>query len=52
MLDAIRVVFAGRPSIPAEIAMQIARHVGADSLGEREVEVLRLREEQRTKTSL
>ena len=27
MMDAIRTVFAGRPAIPAEIAMQIAEHV-------------------------
>jgi DNA-binding NarL/FixJ family response regulator len=41
MIDAIRTVFAGRPSIPAEIAIQIAEHVAADGLSEREVEVLR-----------
>lgn len=41
MMDAIRAVSAGRPSIPAEIAMQIAEHVTADALSEREVEVLR-----------
>jgi len=41
MMDAIRTVFAGRPSIPAEIAVQIAEHVAADALSEREVEVLR-----------
>jgi DNA-binding NarL/FixJ family response regulator len=41
LMDAIRTVFAGRPSIPAEIAMQIAEHVAADALSEREVEVLR-----------
>jgi len=41
MMDAIRTVFAGRPSIPAEVAMQIAEHVAADALSEREVEVLR-----------
>lgn len=41
MMDAIRTVFAGRPSIPAEIALQIAEHVAADALSEREVEVLR-----------
>lgn len=41
MMDAIRAVFAGRSSIPAEIAMQIAEHVAADALSEREVEVLR-----------
>ena len=41
MMDAIRTVFAGRPSIPAEIALQIAEHVAADALSEREIEVLR-----------
>jgi DNA-binding NarL/FixJ family response regulator len=41
MMDAIRAVFAGRTSIPPEIAMQIAEHVAADALSEREVEVLR-----------
>jgi DNA-binding NarL/FixJ family response regulator len=41
MMDAIRAVFAGRSSIPPEIAMQIAEHVAADALSEREVEVLR-----------
>lgn len=41
MIDAIRAVFAGRPSIPVEIAMQIAEHAAADALSEREVEVLR-----------
>jgi DNA-binding NarL/FixJ family response regulator len=40
MLDAIRTVYAGRPSIPAEIAVQIAQHAAADALTEREVEVL------------
>ena len=41
MMDAIRTVFAGRPAILAEIATQIAEHVAADALSEREVEVLR-----------
>lgn len=41
MMDAIRIVFAGRRSIPAETALQIAEHVAADSLSEREIEVLR-----------
>jgi len=40
MMDAIRTVFAGRRAIPAEIAVQIAEHVAADALSEREVEVL------------
>jgi DNA-binding NarL/FixJ family response regulator len=41
MMGAIRTVFAGRPSIPAEVAMQIAEHATADALSEREIEVLR-----------
>ena len=41
MMDAIRTVHSGRPSIPAEVAMQLAEHVAADALSEREVEVLR-----------
>lgn len=41
MMDAIRTVFAGRPSIPPEVAVQIAEHAAADALSEREVEVLR-----------
>jgi DNA-binding NarL/FixJ family response regulator len=41
MMDSIRTVFAGRASIPAEIAVQIAEHVTADELSEREIEVLR-----------
>lgn len=40
MMDAIRTVFAGRSSIPPEIAMQIAEHAAADALSEREIEVL------------
>ena len=40
MMDAIRTVFAGRPAIPAEIAVQIAEHVAADALSELEVDVL------------
>jgi len=39
-MDAIRTVHAGRPSIPVEIAMQIAHHAVADALSEREIEVL------------
>jgi DNA-binding NarL/FixJ family response regulator len=41
MMGAIRTVFAGRPSIPAEVAIQIAEHATADALSEREIEVLR-----------
>ena len=40
MMDAIRAVHAGRTFIPAEIAMQIAEHAAADSLSQREIEVL------------
>jgi DNA-binding NarL/FixJ family response regulator len=41
MLEAIRAVHAGRRRIPPEIAVQIAEHATADSLSEREIEVLR-----------
>ena len=40
IIDAIRTVHAGRPSIPAEIAVQIALHASADALIEREVAIL------------
>lgn len=40
MMDAIRTVSAGRPSIPAEIAIGIAEHAAANALSEREIEVL------------
>lgn len=40
MMDAIRNVHAGRTSIPAEIAIQIAQHAAADSLSARQIEVL------------
>jgi DNA-binding NarL/FixJ family response regulator len=41
LMDAIRTVHAGRRSIPPEIAQQIAEHIVADALSEREIEVLR-----------
>jgi DNA-binding NarL/FixJ family response regulator len=40
MMDAIRAVAAGRTAILPEIAQQIAEHVAADALSDREVEVL------------
>ncbi len=40
LLDTIRQVHAGRRSIPAEIANEIATHVADDALSMREVEVL------------
>jgi DNA-binding NarL/FixJ family response regulator len=40
LLDAIRAVHAGRRSIPPEIASEIVEHVNADSLTERELQVL------------
>lgn len=42
LLDAIHAVHAGRRHIPAEIAQEIARHAGEDSLSEREIGVLKL----------
>jgi len=41
MLEAIRQVHAGKKRIPAEIASQLAEHMGDESLTGREVEVLR-----------
>jgi DNA-binding NarL/FixJ family response regulator len=40
MLDAIRQVHAGRKSLPAEIASNLAEHLGDEALSQREVEVL------------
>jgi DNA-binding NarL/FixJ family response regulator len=42
LLDAIRAVHAGRRHIPPDIAQEIARHAGDESLSEREVDVLKL----------
>lgn len=41
MLDAVRKVHAGKKCIPAEIAAELAEHLGDGSLSERELEVLR-----------
>ena len=41
MLEAIRQVHAGKKRIPAEVASQLAEHMGDEALTEREVEVLR-----------
>jgi DNA-binding NarL/FixJ family response regulator len=40
LLDAIRAVHAGRRCIPPAIAVEIAEHLGDDTLTERELEVL------------
>jgi DNA-binding NarL/FixJ family response regulator len=41
MLEAIRQVHAGKKRIPAEIASQLAEHMGDEALTDREIEVLR-----------
>src|SRR5437870_9419927 len=41
LLDIIRHVHAGRKRIPAEVASQLAEHMGEELLTEREIEVLR-----------
>ena len=41
LIDTIRRVYAGQRRIPAEIAQQIAEHIGSDELSARETEVLR-----------
>ncbi len=41
LLDIIRHVHAGRKRIPAEVASQLAEHIGEELLTEREIEVLR-----------
>jgi len=40
MLDMIRQVHAGKKCVPAEIASELAEHVGDEALSQREVEVL------------
>jgi len=40
ILDAIRQVHGGKRSLPAEIAAELAEHLGDEALSEREVEVL------------
>jgi DNA-binding NarL/FixJ family response regulator len=42
LLDTIRAVHAGQKRIPAEVAAQVADHLGDDSLTSREIDVLRL----------
>ncbi len=42
LLDTIRIVHEGRRHVPAEVAMEIAAHQGADGLSDRELDVLRL----------
>jgi DNA-binding NarL/FixJ family response regulator len=41
LLDTIRVVHAGKRRIPPEIATELADHIAADTLTDREIEVLR-----------
>jgi len=41
MLETIRLVHAGKKSVPSEIASGLAEHLGDEPLSEREVEVLR-----------
>ena len=41
LLEAIRKVHSGRKSVPAEVAAQLAEHLGAEQLTDREIEVLR-----------
>jgi DNA-binding NarL/FixJ family response regulator len=42
LVEIIRAVYAGQKRVPAEIAAQLAEHVGEDELTPREMEVLRL----------
>jgi DNA-binding NarL/FixJ family response regulator len=41
LVDVIRQVHAGKKRVPAEVAAQIAEHMGEEDLTDREVEVLR-----------
>jgi DNA-binding NarL/FixJ family response regulator len=41
LVETIRAVYAGGRRIPAEIAADLAAHLGEDSLSEREIQVLR-----------
>jgi DNA-binding NarL/FixJ family response regulator len=41
LVDAIRIVHAGKRRIPSEIAAELAEHIADESLSEREIEVLR-----------
>jgi DNA-binding NarL/FixJ family response regulator len=42
LVEAIRQVHAGKKRVPAEVAAQIAEHMGDEDLTGREIEVLRL----------
>ena len=42
LIEAIRTLAAGRRYFPAEIAAELANHIGKDTLTPREVQVLRL----------
>ena len=41
LVDVIRKVHGGRKQLPAELAQDLAQHLGSDSLTDREVEVLK-----------
>jgi DNA-binding NarL/FixJ family response regulator len=41
LLEAIRKVHSGKKSVPAEVAAQLAEHMGGGSLSDREIDVLR-----------
>jgi DNA-binding NarL/FixJ family response regulator len=42
LVDTIRTVHSGKSRIPAEIATELASHLGSDALSAREIEVLRM----------
>jgi DNA-binding NarL/FixJ family response regulator len=42
LVDTIRIVHSGKSRIPAEIATELASHLGSDALSVREIEVLRM----------
>jgi DNA-binding NarL/FixJ family response regulator len=42
LVDTIRIVHSGKSRIPAEIATELASHLGSDALSAREIEVLRM----------
>jgi DNA-binding NarL/FixJ family response regulator len=42
LVDTIRSVHSGKSRIPAEIATELASHLGSDALSAREIEVLRM----------
>jgi DNA-binding NarL/FixJ family response regulator len=41
LLEAIRKVHSGKKTVPAEVAAELAEHLGGDALSEREIGVLR-----------